>query len=711
MLPGRTLGNDSGVLTRVSDIRSLSRAEAAKKLPVRVKGVVVWQYLYEGSGFIVNDGEQGIYVGSNIIGNQKEAYSEDVPWADFGPGALVEVEGYTDPGGYAPIIRPTRFRQIGTGPLPEPRRVRLERLISGVEDCQSVEVEGVVQAVSESPDADGVVIRMKVDGYPCEVRVQRGSELKPELLVDARIRVRGALTTIPNLRAEMLQLRLLAMGASDIDILTPAPEPFARPRVALNRLLPFSSQAEPFHRKVTQGVVTYSMPGEFFLQDGESGVRVKPTGPAPPLGEEVEVAGFVEISRTLASLNGAVVRSLGSGKMPAPVRVTPEQILHPEFRQWEKVAEKDYSGRLVSLNGRVLRVDADEDKRTVSLLLASGGETFTAMLHQAPASLAGNPGEWKLNADLELTGVCELNFMEDSSQVTPISISGFRLWLRSPEDVRVLRAAPWWTPLRLQAALFGSGFVILLGLTWIFLLRRLLQRRTRRLEEVMRTHRDVELEYTSAQRERLRLAGDLHDGIKQRLAAASFRVEAALGHLPDSPGTAATQLDSAHNTLLRTQTELEECLWGLHAVAEGPPDFVNLLQHVTDSAEHWPVGVVTIESKGVPRQFSRDVAGSLLLLFQEAASNAMRHGAATEITATVDYGEEAFELSIVDNGTGFDPRNIPGSRAGHFGIDGMKQRMHWLRGTLSITREADGGMKILARLPWGVVPESPVPAI
>lgn len=710
---GVVLGAEGRVLTRVAEIRALSRQEAEKALPVRIRGVVTWQNTSPNIAFVINDGVQGIYVECLVARERGVWKAGTLAQSATEPGALVEIEGVSDPGGYAPVILPAQVRRVGSGPLPAPRCLPVERLLSGNEDSQRVEVEGVVQAVTDLDRVGNstVTVSMMVDGHHCRVRFERGRELIAASLVDAKVRVRGVLAPMFNVRAEVTGLKIHCMGADDIEVLLPPPgDPFLAPQVALDRLLPFSPDREPFHRQVTRGVVTFARRGEFFfLQGGDTGVRVQSARASVQVGEQVEVAGFVETTHTLASLGNAAVRSLGHGTVPAPLAVTVKQMLHPQYRYIARLAAtNDHSGRLVRLRGKLIRVERDEMNRPRTLLIESGGQTFSAMLPGPDRERPGSPALWAEGAEMALTGVCELDFAEGAISENQVIITGFHLWLRSPQDVQVLRSPSWWTAARLQLALLWTGVIIVLGVAWIVLLRRLLRRRTQRLEQVMRSHRNVELEYASAQRERLRLAVDLHDGIKQRLAAASFRVDAAAGHLPGSPVAAAAQIETAHNTLLRTQTELDECLWGLHAVAEGPPDFVPLLRHVIASAEHWPKGAVMIESEGTPRRLARDVAGSLLLLFQEATGNAFRHGHATHITASVSYGADALDLRIVDDGTGFDPRTVPGPRAGHFGIDGMKQRMHWLRGTLHITRHAGGGMEIHARLPWSGMEETDV---
>lgn len=683
----------------------MSRKEADKAVPVRIRGVVIWQSINPNGPFVVHDGERGIYVDLFMAIERGSWKRGDLPRTETETGALVEVEGVTNPGGYAPIIQPLKIRRVGSAPLPEARNVRPELLLSGNEDAQRIVVEGVVQSVERINETEVVAMKLVVDGNPCQVICERGNELDKASLPDSRIRVRGVLAPKFNLRSEVAGMKISCNGAGDIDIVKPGlADPFLAPQVSLDRLLPFSPDAAPYHRKATRGVVTFAKLGDFFfLQNGATGVRVQSSNLSVKIGEELEVSGFVETSHTLASLGNAVFRSLGPGEPPAPVEVTAKQIMNPNFHQIYQpaVAKEDYSGRLVRLRGKLIKIERDVMDYPTALWVESGGHTFQALPPQLNSLYqTGGTSLWQEGSELELTGVSELNFRPSEFNDNFVSISSFHLWLRSPQDVRVIGMPPWWTTFRLRLALLVSGLVILLGVTWIGLLRRSLRKRTERFEQVMRSHRNVELEYNAAQRERLRLAVDLHDGIKQHLVAASFRADAAAGNLHDSPEAAAIHLEAVSSTLTRTQTELEECLWGLHAVVEGPPELVNLFRHVTASAEQWPPGAVTIESEGISRPLARDVAGSLLLLFQEATGNAFRHGKATRVVAKVSYGEDALEIRVVDNGTGFDPRSAPGPRTGHFGIDGMGKRMLWLRGSLHISRNSDGWMEIHARYPW-----------
>jgi signal transduction histidine kinase len=687
------------VLTEVGQIRALSREEAAEARPVKLRGVVTWRDSDPRPSFFVHDGHWNIWVDRSTATARGTWRGGEIDAAECAIGSLVEIEAVTDPGGYAPCLVPLAFHRIGRGPLPEARRRPLESLLSGREDGQLVEVEGVVQAVAPPDRFGDSRVMLMVDGHPCRIASENGRELDARRLVDARVRVRGILVPLPNLRAEVAGLRMNVMGAGDFEVLEPPPgDPFLAPRVSLNRLLPFSPDAEPFHRKVTEGVVTFAEPGGFFfLQEGDSSVRVQSDSAIVSPGDRVEVAGFIDTSRTLAALTGALVRPLGRTAVPDPVETSVHRILHPDFRNdFEKVADSDFSGRLVRFPGQLLRVERKEGASAPVLVIASDGEVFQASL---PASRREIPAAWVEGARLELTGIPELDFEEDSSTQGSLSITGFRLWLRSPGDVRVLSVPSWWTPERLGMALSGVLAVLVLAMAWNLALRRLLRKRSLLLEEVMRGHRDSELEFLGARQERRRLASDLHDGLQQLMAGAAYRVEAAAAHLGEVPPAVQAQLTAARRALVRSQDGLREALWGLQHMEEDSDDFTALLRHAVGSIEHWPAGAVEVSSHGTPFHVSRQVMGSLLLLMQETVGNAFKHGAASRVGVTLRYDPDLLELRIDDDGCGFDPAKAPGPKEGHFGLESARLRMKWLGGSVEIDSAPGRGTHITCTVP------------
>ncbi len=684
-------------LTQTPQIRALSRQEAGTGIPVKIKGVVTWQGMKDDS-FTLADVGSGILV--RRVGAQGNSVWEGGEFRkeDCEPGTMVEVEGITDAGGYAPHVLVRQFKATGTAPVKRGLTVESLATFSTLADGQRIKVSGVVQGLTPPTATASGSLNLSKQDRIIPVQIEQWEGINAEELLDATVRVEGIFAPSSNLRAEMLDLKIKIMGRDDIEMVTPPPDdPFDGPMVPLDQLHRYSQKANDAHRKVTHGIVSFCAPGQFFfIQEGMTGVRVQAPNTTVPVGERVQVAGFVDMSRLVASLNGALVRRLGQAAPPAPLRLTARQILDPSSVQPGEV-ENDCDGRLVRVRGRLLRVEMNNEHGPWHFEVTSGETSFPATLISIGETSTEITDAWVDGAEVELTGVCELTFVRRPDLETP-AISAFRLWLRSPRDIRVLNTPSWWTSPRLTAALVVTALGLLAALAWVAALRRAVRVRTLRLEEVMRLHRDSELEFQAALQERQRLAADLHDGLQQMIAGATFRLEAAVDQLPDIPPEAQEELTAARRALLHTQTGLRDCLWGLRSVEEGPGDFAALLRHAVGANEHWPAGSVIVESRGEPFELSRNVMGNLLLLMQEACANAFQHGHATVIRVDLDYEPDGLQIRIDDDGIGFEPDAAVGTREGHFGLQGMRERMERLDGTLEISSAPGRGTRVRVHL-------------
>jgi len=467
------------MLTSVAEVRELTREAAKQGLPVRMEGLVL---LVTRSGFFIHDGESSIWVERATVAS-KSLWLEPPP-ADFGPGAVVMLEGKTVPGGYAPSIRPSTLRFLRRGELPDPRHPATEILLAGSEDCQWIELEGVVQEATRSTYSPEFLITLATGGHSCLLTVQKTGGIRREDLVDARVRVRGVFSARPNLRGQMAGLRLFVTDSASFDVLKPPPkDPFLSPHVALSDLLPFSVHEQPGHRKVTRGVVSFAYPGKFFfLQEGNTGIRVDAVDAEVNPGMEVELAGFVTLDHPLAGMGGAVVRPTGREIAIEAAPVTSKDLLNPPLLvPWAGIAREDWHGRRVRMTGRLLKAEAAPRSDGISLVIESGGSVFTALMPGPPTMAM--PAGWVEGAVLSLEGTCELDLMPKSPEQSPLvaTVSGFRLWLSSPGQVRILHTPSWWTPRRLWMALVAVCGLLALTFTWIGLWRREVARRGARL--------------------------------------------------------------------------------------------------------------------------------------------------------------------------------------------------------------------------------------
>ena len=131
-------GEDSPLreLRTAEQIRQLTPEQAARRYPVRLRGVVTFFDQAHYFRFMQDD-TAGIYF---FLGD-----APDNP--PLAAGQLVELEGEVSAGEFAPIVTPSRIQILGAGTFPATKPATFEQLASGQEDSQFVEVHGIVRAV------------------------------------------------------------------------------------------------------------------------------------------------------------------------------------------------------------------------------------------------------------------------------------------------------------------------------------------------------------------------------------------------------------------------------------------------------------------------------------------------------------------------------------------------------------------------------------
>ncbi len=424
--------NAPSPLTTIAAVRGLSTETARRKLPVRVEAVVTFHDPI-GSYLFVQDETAGIYV-----------YNAQPAGIKLPTGQFVRLTGTTWHGEFAPVIADPTVEVLGMRPLPPPRPVTAEGLQTGSLDGQWVELSGIVNSLSVYGANQSLEINVAglVENFTAHVPGFTTNTARPDWLVDARVRIRGTAGTVFNKQRQALGFQMFVPALDALDVVRPAPaDPFAAPARPIRALLQFEASTPPGHRFKVAGTVTLRWNDrQIYLQDESGGVSVELSAPctAQP-GDRVEVVGFPKAGNFSPKLRYAVWRKIGDGPPVVAARRTPKEV---------RKGEAD--SQLVQLEG-VLASGANQDTRRV-LTLQDGDWSFEAHLKTnlvTRALTALQPG-----SRLRVTGVCEVQMSEREKP------SGFRLLLRSPGDVVLLAAPPWWTVPRALAVL---GLVTLAG--------------------------------------------------------------------------------------------------------------------------------------------------------------------------------------------------------------------------------------------------------
>jgi two-component system sensor histidine kinase DegS len=205
----------------------------------------------------------------------------------------------------------------------------------------------------------------------------------------------------------------------------------------------------------------------------------------------------------------------------------------------------------------------------------------------------------------------------------------------------------------------------------------------------------VQLRIIGAQEgERQRLAEEIHDGPAQVLTNAIFQVEYLDRVLTDAPATVKSEVGFLRTMLRDGLDEVRAFISSLRP----PVVDVGLAQALADQAAEFQArhGIaVQVSVEGIDGRLDPGLKASVLRIVQEALQTVRKHAAASEVR----IGFEGDQLTIVDNGRGFDVMRLASGASRNFGLQFMRERAELLGSQLQIESRQGEGTTILLGLP------------
>lgn len=208
--------------------------------------------------------------------------------------------------------------------------------------------------------------------------------------------------------------------------------------------------------------------------------------------------------------------------------------------------------------------------------------------------------------------------------------------------------------------------------------------------EQVRLEREV-LEISEG--ERRRIGHDLHDGLGQRLTAASMTTNALVAALKADAPALAERGEDIGRQLREAIAEARSLSHGLAPVAFVDDSLMAALTALVDGTGRGNVRCVFDATE--PVRVNAEVAGHLYRIAQEAVNNALKHAAPTEIRVGLERRDGALVLEVDDDGEGFD-ESAPA--AAGIGLRVMRYRARLIGGALEIGSAPAGGTRISCRV-------------
>jgi signal transduction histidine kinase len=227
------------------------------------------------------------------------------------------------------------------------------------------------------------------------------------------------------------------------------------------------------------------------------------------------------------------------------------------------------------------------------------------------------------------------------------------------------------------------------------------RRQRRRAEEQRRRTEEERLQLSgrlinAQERERSRLARELHDDFNQRLAALAVGLEAAEKVV--SEPRAKQQLRELFGSASEIGADLHTLSHRLHSATLENLGLVAGLDSLCGEFGAQQHFEIDFTHENIPRHVPADVALCLFRVVQEGLRNVKKHSGAREAKVRLTRVDGQLHLSVLDGGAGFDQDRWTNKEG--LGIRSMEERLRLLAGQFEIYSEAGKGTRVDAWVPF-----------
>ena len=465
-------------------------------------------------------------------------------------------------------------------------------------------------------------------------------------------------------------------------------DPFDVP--SLDTTLTTAELASPSPRKIRGTIAArwQKRKAVLRLENGETMMAEFRDGtPLPQVGDNIEAAGIPVTDLYRVHLARACWRKTASRQQKRSEKVSEIPLKALFGINGRFILNPKYYGQPVTVKGRAREFVMDESGGR-RLLLEDGGLTVQIDCGDAPEALDAI----EIGSLVSASGICVIDSEFWSPAVPFPRNKSLFIVARGNADLRILARPPWWTPARLLVVIGALAFFAVAVLVWNILLKKISDRKGRDLAAARFANSVSELKV----RERTRLATELHDSVVQILTGAIMKLRAADKMFGSDPTAARRQLSLAMKTLDSCRDETRNCIWDLRNQALDEPSMDKVL--VRSLAPHAGNAKLSVRF-AVPRERLTDnTAHAIICIVRELVLNAVRHGKAksVQVAGCIEGGRLLF--SVKDDGCGFDPATRPSTDDGHFGLQGVQERIDTISGEISIASAPGAGTKISASI-------------
>lgn len=239
---------------------------------------------------------------------------------------------------------------------------------------------------------------------------------------------------------------------------------------------------------------------------------------------------------------------------------------------------------------------------------------------------------------------------------------------------------------------------------------RLYQLAVDQLEELRRARVELAQESTELEqalaamvrvqeRERARIAADVHDGVVQTMVGSLCELQAAMAHFPHALEMVEAKQHRTRELIRDSITELRRVIFDLRPITLDAAGLVPAVEKLVEDLQSVYESRLELRVHGKPCRFSSEVEIGAYRIIQEAVNNALKHAGAVSVVINTQFANGTLQITITDDGQGFSVDQATSPHSQSAGLIGMRERARSLGGVLSVASTTGQGTTVTAEIP------------
>ncbi|MBP6430853.1 MAG: tetratricopeptide repeat protein [Ferruginibacter sp.] len=242
------------------------------------------------------------------------------------------------------------------------------------------------------------------------------------------------------------------------------------------------------------------------------------------------------------------------------------------------------------------------------------------------------------------------------------------------------------------------GLILLLGLLGFSYYKRLKLKQAARLQQEIMLQQDAATQAVieAEEKERKRIASDLHDGVGQLMTAAWLNIQAI--------NSKTQNIDAETSELLnKTMHLVDESCKEVRAVSHNMMPNALLKKGLVNAVREFLQQIntkstqINLQTENLHKPLPSHVETVLYRVIQESVNNVIKHAQATSLDISINQDEEGIDVLIEDNGKGFN--FIEANKKEGIGLQNIKSRIEYLKGTVEWNTAENKGTLVAIHIP------------